>query len=347
MEEQQLQPARPTRAMISTAIMVVLAIGVVFGFTTLANRMSSSGTNSASGQSSAASADQGVLLGGDPAPAFTLTDQNGAIVTLDSLKGKPTIFTFFDSLCPHTDCSLMAQYINFAAKNMGSDMNRVNWVALSLNPWHDTRQSVNAFISNQQLKPHLRYLMGTPEQLKPLWDAFHMQSIEQSNGIVIHTTGVYLLDSQGHELVFMDEGFDPHILSADAQLVLKKGANAFAGQQGAQTTNAVTQTRTVGDMRVTLTSAPGQYGAYDFTVLVETASGTAISNARVALDLSMPSMAMQPVHVDLKPVAPASTGTYRATGVLSMKGQWVVNVTITPPGGGQPSVSAYTFTANF
>ena len=174
-----------------------------------------------------------------------------------------------------------------------------------------------------------------------------MQSIEQANGIVIHTTGVYLLDSQAREQVFMDEGFDPKILSADAKLVLTKGAHAFEGQQGAQSANAVTQTHTVGDTQVTLTSTPGQYGSYDFTVLVATASGAAIPNAKVALDLTMPSMAMQPVHVDLKPSVPASAGAYHATGVLSMQGQWVVDVTITPPGASQPTVSAFTFNATY
>lgn len=348
MEEQQPHPARPARAILSTAIMVALAVGVVLGFTTLANRLTTSGgANSASGQPSVSSADQGVLLGDTPAPAFTLTNQRGATVTLASLKGKPTIFTFFDSVCPHTDCSLMAQYLNFTAQSMGSDASRVNWVALSLNPWHDTTQTVNAFISNQRLSPSLIYLMGSVNQLQPLWDAFHMQSIEQANGIVIHTTGVYLLDNQARELVFMDEGFDPHILGADARLALTKGASAFASQQGAQTSGAVTETHTVGNMQVTLTSAPGQYGAYDFIVLAQTANGEAIPNAKVSLDLSMPSMTMAPVHVDLQPVLPASTGAYRVTGVLSMKGQWVVDVTITPPGATQPSVSAFTFNAAY
>lgn len=327
-------------------MVVVLAVAVVFGFSTLANHLTSTGHSSgAANAPSASGADQGVLLGGTPAPAFTLTDQTGATVTLDSLKGKPTVFTFFDSVCPHTDCSLMAQYLNFTAQFLAGDASRVNWVALSLNPWHDTPQTVNAFISNQQLKPHLVYLMGSVSQLQPLWDAFHMQSLEQSNGIVIHTTGVYLLDSQAHEQVFMDEGFDPHVLSGDVQLVLKKGASAFAGQQGAQTSHAVTQTHTVGDMQVTLTSAPGQYGAYDFTVLAQTANGEAVPNAKVSLDLSMPDMAMQPIHVDLQPIAPASTGAYRASGVLSMKGQWIVDVTITPQGASQPSVSAFSFSA--
>lgn len=343
---QPTRPQRPTRAIISTVVIVALAVTVIFGFSTLVTHLTShNGAPSAGAASNVSSADQGVLLGGSPAPAFTLTDQTGATVTLDSLKGKPTVFTFFDSLCPHTDCSLMAQYVNFTAQFLGSDMNRVNWVALSLNPWHDTTQSVNAFLTNQRLKPHVAYLMGSVGQLQPLWDAFHMQSLEQSNGIVIHTTGIYLLDSQTHEQVFMDEGFDPHTLSGDIELALKKGASAFVGQQGAQTTHSVTQTHTVGDMQVTLTSAPGQYGAYDFTILAQTGTGEAVPNAKVALDLSMTDMKMQPIHVDLQPVLPASTGAYRASGVLSMKGQWIVDVTITPQGASQPSVSAFTFTA--
>lgn len=334
---------RSIRSLLPIALVVVLAVAVIVGYSALANRMSPAG--GAGGQTSAAGASQGVLLGGDPAPNFTLRDQNGATVMLDSLKSRPTVFTFFDSLCPHTDCSLMAQYINFTAKDMGSGASRVNWVALSLNPWHDTRQSVNAFITNQKLSPSLRYLMGSVSQLQPLWSAFHMQSIEQSNGIVIHTTGVYLLDSQARELVYLDEGFDPHVLSADARLVLTKGDNAFVGQQGAQTSNVVTQTHIADNMQVTLTSAPAQYGSYDFTVLLADANGVAIPGARVALDLAMPDMKMQPVHVDLQPLAPASSGAYRVTGVLSMKGQWIADVTITVKGSSQSTLVPFTFDA--
>jgi protein SCO1/2 len=328
----------------STAVIIALALVVGFGFNRLANRQATPNTNG--GNSSVTSADQGVLLGSTPAPTFTLTDQHGAAVTLGSLKGRPTVFTFFDSVCPHTDCSLMAQYINFTAQDLGANAGKVNWVALSLNPWHDTPTTVNAFISNQKLNPHMTYLMGSVSQLQPLWDAFHMQSIEQANGVVIHTTGVYLLDSQARELVYMDEGFDPHTLGADVRLVLAKGASAFAGQQGAQKSNAVSEVHSVNGMQVTLTSAPGQYGTYDYIVLLQNQNGEAIPNAKISLDLMMPDMVMQPVHVDLQPVAPASTGAYRVDGVLSMKGHWVVDVTITPPGVTQSSVSVFSFDAN-
>jgi protein SCO1/2 len=346
-----VSPTPSKQSIISTIVIIAVLIGIVASVTALANRRAPSpGASGAQGSANAPSATdsgQGLLLGGKAAPSFTLTDQNGATVTLDNLKGRPTVFTFFDSVCPHTDCSLMAQYINFTAQDLGATASQVNWVALSVDPWHDTPQTVDAFISNQQMKVHLTYLMGSQAQLQPLWDAFQMQSIEQSDGIVVHTTGVFLLDSQAREQVFLDEGFDPHTLSGDVRLLLSKGPSAFAGQQSAQTSHAVTQSHAVSGMQVTLTAAPGQYGAYDFTILLQTTNGEAIPNAQVALDLSMPSMTMQPLHVDLQPLAPVTTGAYRANGVLSMKGVWVVNVTITPAGATQPVTTSFNFTASY
>lgn len=344
-------PTPSKQSIISTVVIIVVLIGIVASVTALANRRAPSpGATGAQGSANApgaSSGKQGLLLGGKAAPSFTLTDQTRATVTLDSLKGRPTVFTFFDSVCPHTDCSLMAQYINFTAQDLGAAASQVNWVALSVDPWHDTPQTVDAFISNQQMKVHLTYLMGSQAQLQPLWDAFQMQSVEQSNGIVIHTTGVFLLDSQTHEQVFLDEGFDPHTLSGDVRLLLSKGSSAFTGQQGAQTASGVTLSHAVSGMQVTLTATPGQYGAYDYTILLQNPNGEAIPNAQVALDLSMPSMTMQPLHVDLQPLAPVTTGAYRATGVLSMKGAWVANVTITPTGATQPVTTSFTFTANY
>lgn len=331
--------ARRKRALVSSAIIFVLTVAVIFGVMRL--------TAPTKPQTSADVPNQGVLLGDVAAPTFALTDQHGATVTLDSLKGRPTVFTFFDSVCPHTDCSLMAQYINVTARGLGGDADKVNWVALSLNPWHDTQQAVTTFISNQKLSPRLAYLTGSALQLQPLWDAFHMQVTEQADGIVIHTTGVYLLDSQARELVYMDEGFDPHALTADVRLALTQGASAFGGSQPTpQKALPVIEAHTVDGMQVTLTSAPGQYGAYDYTIVLQDLTGQTIPNARVSLDLSMADMKMQPVHVDMQPATPASTGAYHATGVLSMRGRWLADVTITRPGATQPSVTVFSFEAS-
>src|SRR5581483_12516451 len=43
---------------------------------------------------------QGTDLGGTPAPAFTLSDQNGDQVSLASLRGHPVVLSFMDTDCP-------------------------------------------------------------------------------------------------------------------------------------------------------------------------------------------------------------------------------------------------------
>ena len=61
----------------------------------------------------------------------------------------------------------------------------------------------------------------------------------------------------------------------------------------------------------------------------------------------MPSMAMAPVHVALTPVQPATTGAYRADGVLSMTGQWSAQVSVTPQGAATPTVTTFIFNATY
>ncbi len=307
---------RPARAIISTVVIVAIAAGVMLGFNALTSRF-----NQPSGQS-AQSTYQGVMLGGVPAPDFTLKDLTGATVTLASLKGRPTILTFFDSVCPHTECSLMAQYLNITAQDMGADANKVNWVAVSVNPWDDTPKTAEAFLSGHQVKVHMTYLLGSQDQLQPLWDLLHIQSNLDCNNIAIHSTGVYLLDSQTHEQVFMDEGFDPSVLSKDVQRVLRDGANAFGGQQAVQTASAISITHTASALRVMLTAQPGQNGTYDYSVQAEDCAGKPVSDATVTMSLTMPSGAVSPINASLKSAQPVNLGAYSVNGLASKPGEW-------------------------
>ncbi|HEV2239358.1 MAG TPA: SCO family protein, partial [Ktedonobacterales bacterium] len=169
---------------------------------------------------------QGTSLNSVPAPDFTLTDQNGASVSLATLRGRPVVVTFLDSVCPHADCSLMAEYLTWSAQALGTrETQRVAWVAISLNPWHDTPASVAAFLTSRQVSMPVRYLLGSPAQLAPVWQAYAMQTFLQPDGVVIHTTGVYVLDAAGRERVFLPEGFDPKVLSHDLHVLLNEHGN--------------------------------------------------------------------------------------------------------------------------
>jgi cytochrome oxidase Cu insertion factor (SCO1/SenC/PrrC family) len=299
----------------------------------------------------------GTDLGGTSAPTFNLVDQQGKIIDLSQLHGHPIMLTFFDSVCPHTDCSLMANYINMSARQMSSaERSQVIWLAISLNPWHDTPTTVKTFLTSHGVSVPVHYLLGSVSQLAPVWGNYHIQSVLQPNGIVIHTTGVYVIDQQGRERVFLDEGFDPHMLSGDLHLLLTSHPSVNA-QQAAQTDGSVTLTKTVAGGTVSLQAMPDDYGTYSYIVWLWDAKGRPLANGAGTLDLSMPDMVMQPLHVALKEDSSIGPGIYRATGVLSMAGQWVAVVSAgssataggaAHTGSAAPAIQAtFTFTSKY
>ena len=289
----------------------------------------------------------GYDLGGTPAPAFSLKDQAGQTVTLSSLKGHPVVITFFDSVCPHSDCSLMAEYLNWTAQHLGAQASSVEWVAISVDPWHDTPATAKAFLQSRQVTLPMRYLLGSLDQLTPVWNEYHMQAIEQNDGVVIHTTGVYILDAQGKERLYLDEGFDPQALAAYLQLMLTQPGSVPSSTQVAgagQPNGEVVVSQSVNGDVVSLTAIPAAYGTYSFTIEALDGQGAPIQGATVTLDLVMPAMPMTPLHVSLGASNPPIPGTYQAQGVLSMLGQWQATVTVQPPNGAQAIHASFVFT---
>ena len=68
-----------------------------------------------------------------PAPPFTLTDQQGRTVSLASLRGHVVALTFLDPVCT-SDCPLIAQEFRRTDQRLGSQDDRVDFVAIVANP---------------------------------------------------------------------------------------------------------------------------------------------------------------------------------------------------------------------
>ena len=289
----------------------------------------------------------GYDLGGAPAPVFSLKDQAGQTVSLASLRGHPVVLTFFDSVCPHSDCSLMAEYINWTAQHMGAQASQVEWVAISVDPWHDTPTTAKAFLQSRQVTLPMRYLLGSLSDLTPVWNSYHMQAIEQKDGVVIHTTGVYVLDPKGNERLYLDEGFDPAALAAYLQVMLTQPGAVPSSTQAAggnQPSGEVVVSQSAGGNVISLTAIPQSYGTYAFTIEALDSQGAPIQGATVAMDLTMTAMAMTPLHVTLGASNPPIPGTYQAQGVLSMLGTWQATVSVQPAGGAPAIHTTFTFT---
>ena len=133
------------------------------------------------------------------AAPFQLTDQNGRTVTLASLRGKVVLLTFLDPVCV-SDCPLIAQEVRAAGQLLGSDAQRVELVAIVLNPMYYTVAYTRAFDrqENMDTVPNWRYLTGTPAALERIWSAYGvLAEISPGGAMVAHSDLAFVIDRSG------------------------------------------------------------------------------------------------------------------------------------------------------
>ena len=225
---QQPQPNAPRRQMRNNTMLLrnisriivgtlVVVVAAAFGVHALL----------VNGQSAAPKL-QGTSLDGVVAPDFTLTDQNGARVSLASLRGHPVVLTFFYTHCTD-ECPLTASKFQKAQSQLGSQVRDVRWVAVSTDPVGDTPQTATDFVAQHGLTGTLHYLLGTQTELAPIWTDYSV-AVENSSmtptandaGMVQHTGGVWLIDAQGREQVYLDAAFTPQTLADDLKILAKQ-----------------------------------------------------------------------------------------------------------------------------
>ena len=65
------------------------------------------------------------------------------------------------------------------------------------------------------------YLVGSRDQLSAVWSDYHIYASPDQQTIS-HSTGIFLLDKQGHERIFLGDDFKPNQVTADLQKLLQE-----------------------------------------------------------------------------------------------------------------------------
>lgn len=207
----------PARRLLLPTLTGLLLLGALL-FAILAGKSSESQPKSGASQQSAATG-QGGFYGADlpearPAPAFSLTDQEGRTVSLGSLRGQPVILTFAYTRCGST-CLIIAQQIRGALNEMADP---VPVVMISADPATDTPAAVRGFLSRVSLTGRVDYLTGSEAQLRPLWHAFRVAPGSEGQAGFSQYAFVMLLDGRGRERVlYSEEQLTPEALSHDVE----------------------------------------------------------------------------------------------------------------------------------
>jgi cytochrome oxidase Cu insertion factor (SCO1/SenC/PrrC family) len=144
-----------------------------------------------------------------PAPGFSLTDQAGRTVSLDSLRGKVVLMTFLDPVCT-TDCPVIAQELKQAGRILGAQATRVELVAVVANPTYRSVAFTRAFDRQEGLDsvPNWLYLTGSLSQLSPVWQHYGVQVENLPAGaMAAHNDLAVVIDAAGN--IRRELGADP------------------------------------------------------------------------------------------------------------------------------------------
>ena len=163
-------------------------------------------------------------LRGARAPRISLLDGvSGERVDTSKLKG-PYLVTFLFTSCPDV-CPLIGQEIREALALLGADAPGVTALAVSVDPVGDTSENVREWTERQRLPEMFRYLVGSEEDLEPVWrDWYVLPQDEDKLNVSLHTASIWLVDSRGRLRAKYSAGrpIDPDDLASDLRTLLEE-----------------------------------------------------------------------------------------------------------------------------
>ncbi|HVL95581.1 MAG TPA: SCO family protein [Solirubrobacteraceae bacterium] len=149
------------------------------------------------GGGSVAAAPAGEMSGhtrppGAHVPDYRLRDADGRIATPADHRGQVAIYAFVYAACEDV-CPLEVQQIRGALDDLGRDL---PVVAVSVDPDGDTPRRARNFMLDQRMTGRMRYLLGSREQLEPVWRAF---GIAPQGSPGDHSAYVVVVDGAGRQ----------------------------------------------------------------------------------------------------------------------------------------------------
>jgi protein SCO1/2 len=146
-----------------------------------------------------------------PAADFSLANQFGELVSLKDQRRKVTVLTFLYTNCPDV-CPLTAARLRNVHEQLGAQADQVAFLAVSVDPKHDTVEAARAFSERLDMPDEWSYLVGSRPALEPIWDAYYIgvaggeideghdhadHGGDQSADLLVHTAPIYLIDGEG------------------------------------------------------------------------------------------------------------------------------------------------------
>jgi protein SCO1/2 len=149
------------------------------------------------------------------APEFELTDERDEPIAMSDFRGEPVIVTFLYTHCDDT-CPPAAQQVKGALNELGED---VPALAIAVDPPRDTPESAGAFLSEQRMLGRMRFVLGTRDELRPIWRGY---AIQPQRARAEHQARIVLVDGHGFQRIgFPIDQATPERIAHDVRLLAR------------------------------------------------------------------------------------------------------------------------------
>ena len=154
---------------------------------------------------------------GVPAPDFSLADERGNTIRMRALRGRAVVVAFLYTTC-RDSCPIEAQLVRRALERLGDDAERVVALAVAVDPPRDTPARARRFLLDQKVVGRIRFVLGTRDQLEPVWRGFAVapQTAESE-----HQARITLVDPRGMQRVGYNATDDPEDMARDLKVLLR------------------------------------------------------------------------------------------------------------------------------
>lgn len=181
------------------------------------------------------------------APDFVLHDHLNRPVSLKNYDAEVVVLTFLYTYCPEL-CPAVTSHLRDVQQMLGEDSQRINFIAISVDPERDTASRVLEYMDKWALADGWAYLIGEEKDLAPIWKNYHIdpskielpqnttsnkpplsnsamgvKALEQDIATrydIAHTAPVYLIDKEKQIRVVFTSPLDPTHIAHDIRQLL-------------------------------------------------------------------------------------------------------------------------------
>ena len=157
-----------------------------------------------------------------PAPPLALRDSLGHPVNIDQYRGKAVLVTFIYDHCPDV-CPIIVGNLHTAQNELGPEANKLQIIAVSVDPKGDTPQTVKAFLKDHQMTGRMEYLIGSRPQLEHAWSDWNIVAKSSPTrkipDAVEHSALIYGISASGKITTLYPANFKPEQIVHDVPML--------------------------------------------------------------------------------------------------------------------------------